>query len=116
MISIVTLFPCPTVVRSAGDFGRGAERAVVHMASGAPGDLRHLAGRQGTRRAAVELAQRRKGDVAHVHVEAHADRVGRDEIIDLALLIHRELRSEEHKSELQSLMRNSYAVFCLNKN
>src|SRR3546814_1482604 len=27
-----------------------------------------------------------------------------------------ELRSEEHTSELQSLMRSSYAVFCLNKN
>src|SRR3546814_5844104 len=27
----------------------------------------------------------------------------------------RELRSEEHTSELQSLMRNSYAVFCLTK-
>src|SRR3546814_8950038 len=26
------------------------------------------------------------------------------------------LRSEEHTSELQSLMRNSYAVFCLQKN
>src|SRR3546814_942344 len=26
-----------------------------------------------------------------------------------------EKRSEEHTSELQSLMRNSYAVFCLNK-
>src|SRR3546814_3312588 len=26
------------------------------------------------------------------------------------------LRSEEHTSELQSLMRSSYAVFCLNKN
>src|SRR3546814_8188778 len=26
-----------------------------------------------------------------------------------------ELRSEEHTSELQSLMRNSYAVFCLKK-
>src|SRR3546814_9732234 len=25
------------------------------------------------------------------------------------------VRSEEHKSELQSLMRNSYAVFCLQK-
>src|SRR3546814_1185802 len=25
-------------------------------------------------------------------------------------------RSEEHKSELQSLMRNTYAVFCLTKN
>src|SRR3546814_6766495 len=29
--------------------------------------------------------------------------------------IHRGLRSEEHTSELQSLMRISYAVFCLKK-
>src|SRR3546814_10849271 len=29
--------------------------------------------------------------------------------------IRRGLRSEEHTSELQSLMRISYAVFCLNK-
>src|SRR3546814_5161213 len=29
--------------------------------------------------------------------------------------LHRGLRSEEHTSELQSLMRNSYAVFCLKK-
>src|SRR3546814_2342764 len=28
---------------------------------------------------------------------------------------HEALRSEEHTSELQSLMRNSYAVFCLKK-
>src|SRR3546814_8510470 len=28
---------------------------------------------------------------------------------------NRDLRSEEHTSELQSLMRNSYAVFCLKK-
>src|SRR3546814_4779530 len=28
---------------------------------------------------------------------------------------HRTLRSEEHTSELQSLMRISYAVFCLKK-
>src|SRR3546814_5042665 len=27
-----------------------------------------------------------------------------------------DVRSEEHTSELQSLMRNSYAVFCLKKN
>src|SRR3546814_5951866 len=31
----------------------------------------------------------------------------------LAALLHQEARSEEHTSELQSLMRNSYAVFCL---
>src|SRR3546814_4714334 len=30
-------------------------------------------------------------------------------------LRHRDLRSEEHTSELQSLMRISYAVFCLQK-
>src|SRR3546814_3703163 len=30
--------------------------------------------------------------------------------------VFRELRSEEHTSELQSLMRISYAVFCLTKN
>src|SRR3546814_2840371 len=33
-----------------------------------------------------------------------------------ALLLHQaDLRSEEHTSELQSLMRISYAVFCLKK-
>src|SRR3546814_2467521 len=30
-------------------------------------------------------------------------------------MIHRKARSEEHTSELQSLMRISYAVFCLKK-
>src|SRR3546814_8181987 len=39
-----------------------------------------------------------------------ADAAGRK---NLALLV--QLRSEEHTSELQSLMRNSYAVFCLKK-
>src|SRR3546814_6651252 len=31
------------------------------------------------------------------------------------LLVHGALRSEQHTSALQSLMRNSYAVFCLKK-
>src|SRR3546814_7445911 len=34
---------------------------------------------------------------------------------DFDLWVERQVRSEEHTSELQSLMRNSYAVFCLNK-
>src|SRR3546814_5672445 len=33
---------------------------------------------------------------------------------DFLMVVHL-LRSEEHTSELQSLMRNSYAVFCLQK-
>src|SRR3546814_1633681 len=46
---------------------------------------------------------------------AYEDKVGRRaiRICDLAHLD--DLRSEEHTSELQSLMRISYAVFCLKK-
>src|SRR3546814_10873707 len=36
-------------------------------------------------------------------------------LASLATMIHASKRSEEHTSELQSLMRISYAVFCLNK-
>src|SRR3546814_1943172 len=39
----------------------------------------------------------------------------RREELALALCIEAGKRSEEHTSELQSLMRNSYAVFCLKK-
>src|SRR3546814_2370123 len=38
--------------------------------------------------------------------------IGEPEIIDTS---HDQRRSEEHTSELQSLMRISYAVFCLKK-
>src|SRR3546814_10663703 len=49
--------------------------------------------------------------------------VGRSNRLEIALLVGdqslgikaRQLRSEEHTSELQSLMRNSYAVFCFEK-
>src|SRR3546814_14969051 len=43
-------------------------------------------------------------------------RFGVDRRHDDRLLRFRGPRSEEHTSELQSLMRISYAVFCLNKN
>src|SRR3546814_9267211 len=48
-----------------------------------------------------ELAHRHAGKMAG---REHQHRAGR-----------RQTRSEEHTSELQSLMRNSYAVFCLKK-
>src|SRR3546814_6384085 len=59
-------------------------------------DLRRVALRQHHRRRAADAARRTRDDRA------------------LALDIH-DLRSEEHTSELQSLMRISYAVFCLKK-
>src|SRR3546814_1992964 len=37
------------------------------------------------------------------------------DLCGFARLIQNQFRSEEHTSELQSLMRNAYAVFCLKK-
>src|SRR3546814_1505560 len=48
----------------------------------------------------------------------HVHHLGRSGIADRPAAAHAEeavLRSEEHTSELQSLMRISYAVFCLKK-
>src|SRR3546814_6554029 len=47
------------------------------------------------------------GKLAAYADETGVDAIGLDETVD---------RSEEHTSELQSLMRISYAVFCLKKN
>src|SRR3546814_8742804 len=67
----------------------------------------------------IGLQPRLLGDQARFDTLAqhrrHRD-VGDAERIDQILLVaHRVVRSEEHTSELQSLMRNSYAVFCLKK-
>src|SRR3546814_4286616 len=56
------------------------------------------------RRDAEKLVKQfRSDDLSFVHVPDERDEAFRD------------LRSEEHTSELQSLMRISYAVFCLKK-
>src|SRR3546814_7555348 len=39
----------------------------------------------------------------------------RDSGVEVIVVDHHQCRSEEHTSELQSLMRISYAVFCLKK-
>src|SRR3546814_4513313 len=55
----------------------------------------------------------RRGDdsVVEVAIDIAVDVLG----ITVFRFTHRAERSEEHTSELQSLMRISYAVFCLNK-
>src|SRR3546814_8528265 len=66
-----------------------------------------------------EKADRWRGDIVVQDVRAVIDRFSKTAaeggyrvcIVDAA----DDMRSEEHTSELQSLMRNSYAVFCLKK-
>src|SRR3546814_2119704 len=92
-----TLFPYTTLFRSHRLEG---QRILHRLAVG--GDV---AGAVVDRRAGVVVDD----DVAHVRLAQlvahhHADRVEVEVV-----------RSEEHTSELQSLMRTSYAGFCLKK-
>src|SRR3546814_3205612 len=80
-------------------------------------------------RSADELEVR--GDARRVDIAHEADRIGVDTVPRLVVAGARDVgdrdleplavgqpvagRSEEHTSELQSLMRSSYAVFCLKK-
>src|SRR3546814_2961510 len=59
-------------------------------------------------RAAVEIADEEPGEVVEDVVQPGDDQQPVEQPVE-------EQRSEEHTSELQSLMRISYAVFCLKK-
>src|SRR3546814_9449698 len=89
-----TLFPYTTLFRS------------LHHAMEERGDA-DLGGREFARRAPRARPPARRPPL---HRRAHHDR-GEPELAPDRL----RSRSEEHTSELQSLMRISYAVFCLKK-
>src|SRR3546814_6239828 len=59
---------------------------------------------------AAESVQRLDGNRGERIVREYLGEASRGKIVDA-----KRLRSEEHTSELQSLMRISYAVFCLKK-
>ena len=69
----------------------GAEGAVAHVAAGAAGDLPELGRIELAEAEAVELLVGREGDVVDVEVEAHADGVGGDEVVDVAGLVELDL-------------------------
>src|SRR3546814_2022218 len=83
-----TLFPYTTLFRS----GSGEHEAAAAVLTQPRGQLVEV----------PELAQR------HAELEEA-------EVVDRQERVPAGVRSEEHTSELQSLMRISYAVFCLKK-
>src|SRR3546814_9411670 len=91
---IDTLFPYTTLFRSPG-----AQR---QQADQQGDDARHQDGQRPLQPAA--------GDAGGGH---DADGIAAD--ADVGGMAEADQRSEEHTSELQSLMRISYAVFCLKK-
>src|SRR3546814_3616275 len=99
-----TLFPCPTLFRSFPDPAgpsiatTGVFDEVIGRSSGHRGQV---GGEAGVRRGDGPPAPHGGRALAGVG----GDRRGHGDPV----------RSEEHTSELQSLMRISYAVFCLKK-
>src|SRR3546814_9411809 len=116
-----TLFPYTTLFRSAGC--RADDEEVARCAyPGARGSRRDPDGSPG-HKAWHDLHRTRRDDLSLPDdgggLEACRPDL-RDGCLEAVLLRRltcngevRERRSEEHTSELQSLMRNSYAVFCL---
>src|SRR3546814_2779115 len=97
-----TLFPYTTLFRSIPESGRASASDFV-MAE-------DLVRKQEAARFGIHPNE---GGLIGREIEGIADRLSVARHADL----HRDhsVRSEEHTSELQSLMRISYAVFCLKK-
>src|SRR3546814_9295639 len=99
---MIELLPGPSYIAANGD-------AVITVGSH-NGDayrgtlinrLQHIGARQGIGRI--------KALALHHHAARHGDAMRHERLLGELL------RSEEHTSELQSIMRISYAVFCLKK-
>src|SRR3546814_6441785 len=105
----------PRVAGEAFNLGGGSANAVsliqilheIELLTGRAVRLRHGEWRPGDQRWFVSDASK-----ARLHLQLDEPMPWREGLADLAAWMG---RSEEHSSELQSLMRISYAVFCLKK-
>src|SRR3546814_2800739 len=96
-----------------GMVGDGADDAEPDVRERADGEA-HPFGREARdERGVFEAAVAMVDAVDLQHVERFADVFGRAFLACVRDEFEPEARSEEHTSELQSLMRISYAVFCL---
>src|SRR3546814_5386001 len=113
-----TLFPYTTLFRACGQsFWTGAE-GLMMMVSAARIDLSQ-AGMEQDFPFSPEWQTAATRVAARVVVICRSDQIDWNSFIKVEIGVIRrpglDARSEEHTSELQSLMRISYAVFCLKK-
>src|SRR3546814_5979642 len=94
----------------AGSGGVRADRSPARASMRRPSDVEV----GDLQRVVLDELAPRFDDIAH---QGREDLVGGDRVLDphLQQAARVGIRSEEHTSELQSLMRISYAVFCLKK-
>src|SRR3546814_2255967 len=95
-----TLFPYTTLFRSIN--AQDLKRIVSNLIENA----RRYGRTPADDRAHIQLSARQEGSIIAIEVQDNGTGIAPTDI---------QRRSEEHTSELQSLMRISYAVFCLKK-
>src|SRR3546814_2034362 len=119
-----TLFPYTTLFRSGRNAGRRRPRDAVRRAGQLParasagasvGPLRARLVAHRLDHQRLVIAQIAAGQPLQIGGRRGLDLGDRVPAAVEAVGVGRRLRSEEHTSELQSLMRLSYAVFCLKK-
>src|SRR3546814_10431759 len=108
-----TLFPYTTLFRSQPEHAEEVARPLQGLG---PGEL--AVAHRRLDNLVAEPVRRIEGGgrrLRHVANAVAADRPDAGTKSEDILAVEQHLRSEEHTSELQSLMRISYAVFCLKK-
>src|SRR3546814_5209860 len=115
-----TLFPYTTLFRSipvrVGQHARVEHEVSIGRHAAAVGE-RFEQQRQRGVEVEVEIGGDPAPQLVDVEVAGVDDHVGqRAQRLENLAFERDRVRSEEHTSELQSLMSNSYAVFCLKKN
>src|SRR3546814_6055916 len=107
-----TLFPYTTLFRSAGSTGAGGGAGV----GGGVAWVAQAASASGTRTTDSRNARRIIGArLSRTVIGLPRVAAPRALVFSTGMTKSTARRSEEHTSELQSLMRTSYAVFCLKK-
>src|SRR3546814_6386304 len=96
------------VTGASRGLGRGIARAL-----GSKGATVYVTGRAAE--GALEEAAREVTEQGGKGIAIACDHRNDDQVKSLFERVNADARSEEHTSELQSLMRISYAVFCLKK-
>src|SRR3546814_4007469 len=105
-----TLVPYTTLFRSRQEAIAGVDRVRAGASSGFEDEVGTQVGLRGA------VAPQAYGGVCLLHERHLGVGVGVDDDgLDAEVAAGAQDRSEEHTSELQSLMRTSYAVFCLKK-
>src|SRR3546814_8015130 len=104
-----TLFPYTTLFRSTCRLQSGEKDAPAFCGAGNAGAFRHIISRTRPWAWAIEHPLR-GGERPFLYIRRTRVTDGAPAFAGVTAM-----RSEEHTSELQSLMSISYAVFCLNK-